>query len=40
NEKSDTEQILAWGNKFSLDTALRICRLLTKKKEKKIRVAG
>ncbi|MBA7714940.1 hypothetical protein ES703_123973 [subsurface metagenome] len=32
DEKADTEQILAWGNKFSLDTALRLRHLLTEKK--------
>jgi len=31
DEKADTEQILAWGNKFSLDTAQRITSLLTGK---------
>jgi len=35
NQKADTEQIMAWGNKFSLDTALRLRHLLTEKKEKK-----
>jgi len=35
NEKADTEQILAWGNKFSLDTTLRLRYLLKEKKEKK-----
>jgi len=30
NEKADTEQILAWGNKFSLDTTERIHCHLTK----------
>ena len=35
DEKADTEQILAWGNKFSLDTALRLRHLLKEKKEKK-----
>lgn len=32
DEKADTEQILAWGNKFSLDTALRLRHLLMEKK--------
>ena len=30
DEKADTEQILAWGNKFSLDVTERIHRYLTK----------
>jgi len=35
DEKADIEQILARGNKFSLDTALRLRHLLTENKEKK-----
>lgn len=35
DEKADTESILAWGNKFSLDTVLRLRHLLTEKTEKK-----
>lgn len=34
NEKEDTQQIIDWGNPFSLDTALRLTRLLAKKKKK------
>lgn len=34
NEKTDTEQILAWGCKFSLGTVLRLRYLLTKKKDR------
>lgn len=35
DEKADAEQILAWGNKFSLDTTLWLRHRLTEKKEKK-----
>ena len=35
DKRADTEQISAWGNKFSLDTTLRLRHLLTEKKEKK-----
>ncbi len=35
DEKANTEQVLAWGNKFSLDTVLRLQHLLTEKQEKK-----
>lgn len=34
-EKADTQQILAWGNKFSLDTTLRLHHLLIENREKK-----
>ena len=34
DEKADTEKILAWGNKFSIDTAERILHFL-KKEDKK-----
>lgn len=35
DEKEDTNHILAWGNKFSLDTVLRLQHLLTKKEKGK-----
>lgn len=35
NAQTDREALLAWGNKFSLDTALRLRHFLTEKKEKK-----
>ena len=34
SEKEDTEAILAWGTKFSLDTAQRLVSYLTKKEGK------
>lgn len=34
DEKADTEKIIAWGNKFSIDTAERILHFL-KKEDKK-----
>ena len=35
NEQTDREALLAWGNKFFIDTALRLRHLLTEKKGKK-----
>lgn len=35
DEKEDIDHILAWGNKFSLDTVLRLQHLLTKKEKGK-----
>lgn len=35
DEKADTKQVLAWGNKFSLDTTHRLRHLLTEKTERK-----
>ena len=35
NEKEYIDHILAWGNKFSLDTVLRLQHLLTKKEKGK-----
>jgi len=34
NEQTDREALLAWGNKFSLDTVLRLRYLLTEKRKK------
>ncbi len=34
DEKADTEDIIAWGNKFSQDTALRILHHLSPKKQR------
>lgn len=34
DEKTDTESLLDWGSKFSLDTVLRLHHLLSKKKVK------
>ena len=35
DEKEDIDHILAWGNKFSLDTVLSLQHLLTKKEKGK-----
>lgn len=35
DEKTDTQQILSWGNKFSLSIALRVRHFLTDNKKKK-----
>jgi hypothetical protein len=33
DEKADTDEIISWGNKFPLDTVLRLRHLLTEKFE-------